>query len=89
MERIIGGKYKLGRKIGGGSFGEIFLGDCSRPFCFSTFFSLLWSEIDSYRLVVLFVVFAATHVDTFEIVAVKIVSFSSSAMRRIRSGDLI
>jgi hypothetical protein len=26
MERIIGGKYKLGRKIGGGSFGEIFLG---------------------------------------------------------------
>ncbi|ESQ36548.1 hypothetical protein EUTSA_v10009041mg [Eutrema salsugineum] len=39
MERIIGGKYKLGRKIGGGFFGEIFL---------------------------------ATHVDTFEIVAVKI-----------------
>ncbi|KAF8097780.1 hypothetical protein N665_0281s0042 [Sinapis alba] len=42
MERIIGGEYKLGRKIGGGSSGEIFL---------------------------------ATHVDTFEIVAVKIVSF--------------
>ncbi|KAG6416332.1 hypothetical protein SASPL_123760 [Salvia splendens] len=39
MERIVGGKFKLGRKIGSGSFGDIFL---------------------------------ATHVDTFEIVAVKI-----------------
>lgn len=42
MERIIGGKFKLGRKIGGGSFGEIFLGVCSRPLV------SLSSKIDSY-----------------------------------------
>lgn len=26
MDHVIGGKFKLGRKIGSGSFGELFLG---------------------------------------------------------------
>jgi len=26
MDRIVGGKFRLGRKIGCGSFGEIYLG---------------------------------------------------------------
>lgn len=26
MEHVIGGKFKLGRKIGSGSFGELYLG---------------------------------------------------------------
>jgi len=28
MELRVGGKYRLGRKIGSGSFGDIYLGKC-------------------------------------------------------------
>ena len=36
MEHVIGGKFKLGRKIGSGSFGELYLGMLMFlfPFCF-------------------------------------------------------
>lgn len=34
MDHVIGGKFKLGRKIGSGSFGELYLGI---PFVFNYF----------------------------------------------------
>ena len=73
MERIVGGKYKLGRKIGSGSFGEIYLGESA-----AIFSSLTPASIDTFCNTDIFFLLvrsvAATHVDTFEIVAVKIVS---------------
>ena len=32
MELRVGGKYRLGRKIGSGSFGDIYLGECEEQF---------------------------------------------------------
>jgi hypothetical protein len=32
MEHVIGGKFKLGKKIGSGSFGELYLGTCLAGF---------------------------------------------------------
>ena len=73
MERIVGGKYKLGRKIGSGSFGEIYLG--SIPFSSEYDIRILnYGFFSPNSLSIFFFFAAATHIDTFEIVAVKIVS---------------
>lgn len=49
MELRVGNKYRLGRKIGSGSFGDIYLGECqSVSFhlrgCFSQLRHYFWFE---------------------------------------------
>lgn len=43
MDHVIGGKFKLGRKIGSGSFGELYLGNFDWHFC-DLFFGVLLGQ---------------------------------------------
>lgn len=67
----MGNKFRLGRKIGSGSFGEIYLGlyihDDDIPFCFSEVFSLSIGNSHIFG-------FAGTNIQTNEEVAIKLVS---------------
>jgi len=68
MDRVVGGKYKLGRKLGSGSFGELFLGNV-----IWSFFCLL--VIPSFAFVIT-LLFSGVNVQTGEEVAVKLVSLN-------------
>jgi len=37
MEKVVGGKYRIGRKIGSGSFGEIYIGMIYKKLSFCMF----------------------------------------------------
>ena len=66
MDHVIGGKFKLGRKIGSGSFGELYLGGDSFP---SNVALLVW---ELFVLMVIWFV-SGINVQTGEEVAVKLV----------------
>lgn len=74
MERVIGNKYKLGRKIGSGSFGQIYLGISISLSPYRICISNIWSKfLADFSCYGKFLV-SASHINNGEIVAVKIVS---------------
>lgn len=73
MDHVIAGKFKLGRKIGSGSFGELYLGLYSLVFyCFIFFCNFCLSSKRGGHSFVFFVV-AAINLQNGEEVAVKLV----------------
>ena len=73
MDHIVGGKFKLGKKIGSGSFGELFLGQLAAllQYCYCIF--LLAFGMGSKMLTSPLFLLAAVNVQTGEEVAVKLV----------------
>ena len=73
MDHVIAGKFKLGRKIGSGSFGELYLGLSRNGFpCFMFFCNFSLYSKRGFDSFVFFIV-AAVNVQTGEEVAVKLV----------------
>ena len=70
MEHIIGGKFKLGRKIGSGSFGELYLG-----ITFMAFLCLIYFFLSFLFYFFWCFCFAGVNVQSGEEVAVKLVMF--------------
>ena len=70
MEPRVGGKFRLGRKIGSGSFGEIYLGLC----LVFPLFCLFLVEFENWVSMWFVLFFAGTNIQTNEEVAIKLVS---------------
>lgn len=68
MESRVGNKFRLGRKIGSGSFGEIYLG--------SSLFLYFLKSLSEFDIDALFDFFSGTNIQTNEEVAIKLVSLS-------------
>jgi len=73
MDHVVGGKFKLGKKIGSGSFGELFLGEFS-AYPFFTYHPPLFRWVFRRKMLTLLLfLLAAVNVQTGEEVAVKLV----------------
>lgn len=73
MDHVVGGKFKLGRKIGSGSFGELYLGIAYEIY-FPLVFLLLIYHFSNIYFVLCFNLFTGVNVQTGEEVAVKLVN---------------
>lgn len=72
MEARVGNKFRLGRKIGSGSFGEIYLGSPLLLNSTMFFFFLFFTFVSIPNIVLWFLL--GTHIQTHEEVAIKLVS---------------
>jgi len=73
MEKVVGGKYRIGRKIGSGSFGEIYIGMIYKKLSFCMF-ELFYFLKFLFNVWVVLWSFSGAHVVTSELVAIKKVS---------------
>lgn len=82
MEPRVGNKFRLGRKIGSGSFGEIYLGSNSSSSFFPNSYLVKFVSFSVFRNFLLLICnFSGTNIQTNEEVAIKLVScFDSSHM---------
>lgn len=70
MERVIGGKFKLGKKIGSGSFGELYLGVLYSRIFVHHFCSLCY--VLAHAPVILFLSYFVFVVDLIQVLTYKV-----------------